>query len=663
MPFDGMQLGRYFLQRLIGSGGMGEVYLAEDTRIKRQVAIKVIRSEMAPYPDAEATREANRLFEREARAIASLDHSHILTLFDFGESIVNDHTLTYMVMPYYGEGSLGTWLRLRSNDGSQALSLEVTIQILEQAADALQYAHNQQIIHQDVKPQNFLIRGWKDAGVPDLLLTDFGIAKFISANSNTSQAIRGTPTYMAPEQWEGHPVLATDQYALAIMMYQLLTGQLPFRGGPGQMMYQHLMTMPVPPSKYSPQLSHDVDSVILQALAKKPEERFVSVSTFAHAFQQASHMQSEVGLVPPIVRSSIVFAPNISDSQFIKENVEAASTIKNPVDKTAFVANQEPVPAINQSTTRSGMTEATLVAPDFVATQHVRKHSKSFLALILLLVFVLLSGSFGMYKFFTSANSPSLASNNGATKFQAGTGTSSSGGNATATSLNATASASVNRSTIATATALAGTNNVNATATAQSIINGNATATAIAAQNNPFGSGTLALNDPLTDNSRGYGWEEGERDSGYCTFTGGAYHTSIPLAGYFHSCLALSTNFSNFAYQVQMTILLGKYGGIVFRADRSTTHFYYFLVDSSGDYYLKVYFDKFGDSRVVTSGTSSALSATNLLGVVAQGSTISLYINQQLITTVSDSTFTSGQVGIVTLSGEAAFTDAKVWTI
>src|SRR6266852_4351591 len=124
MSLEGQRIGRYRLLRLLGSGGMGEVYLAEDTPINRQVAIKVIRAEVTPYPNASAVKEANRLFQREAKAIAMLDHPHILPLYDYGEETINGNTITYLVMPYRPEGSLTLWLQQRSSSGdSQGLSL------------------------------------------------------------------------------------------------------------------------------------------------------------------------------------------------------------------------------------------------------------------------------------------------------------------------------------------------------------------------------------------------------------------------------------------------------------------------------------------------------------------------------------------------------------
>ena len=286
MSLEGQQLGRYRILRLLGSGGMGDVYLAEDARIEQQVAIKVIRAEVSPYPDAQASQGAARLFQREAKAIVKLDHPHILPLYDYGEERLGNTTLIYLVMPYRQEGSLSDWLKLRGQAG--LLAPQEIAHLVGQAASALQHAHDRQIIHQDVKPSNFLLRHRQETPTrPDLLLADFGIARFATATASASQSIRGTPTYMAPEQWEGHPVPATDQYALAVMAYELLTGRPPFQGAPGPLMYQHLMTSPPPPSSVNPRLSGELDAVLLHALAKRPEQRFASMTAFATAFQQA----------------------------------------------------------------------------------------------------------------------------------------------------------------------------------------------------------------------------------------------------------------------------------------------------------------------------------------------------------------------------------------
>src|SRR5579872_1716596 len=148
MPLEGQNLGHYRLLRLLGTGGMGEVYLAEDARIGQQVAIKVIRSDGIAYPGSESAKEAARLFEREAKAIARLDHPNILPLYAYGEETLHDMPLTYPVMPYRKEGTLANWLRQRGS--AVLLTPDEVAHLLQQAAAALQHAHDQRVIHQDI---------------------------------------------------------------------------------------------------------------------------------------------------------------------------------------------------------------------------------------------------------------------------------------------------------------------------------------------------------------------------------------------------------------------------------------------------------------------------------------------------------------------------------
>lgn len=333
MALDALQNGRYRRLRLLGSGGMGEVYLMQDERVNRQVAIKVIRSENTPYPDSPAAADAARLFQREAKAIAALEHPNILPLYDFGEEISDGVTLSYMVMPFCADGSLATWLR--QNGGNQ-LSVQDVAQLIEQAADALQYAHDHDMIHLDVKPPNFLLRSnKKNPKRPVLLLADFGIARSSSTVSNSSRTIRGTPTSMAPEQWSSQPVPATDQYALAVMAYEMLTARPPFAGSMEQLMYQHFSATPPAPSAFNSTLSAAVDRVLLRALAKKPEERFPSIADFATAFVEAARQS---GQEPPLFDSSVYATLAISKEE---ANTGISRMITLPGGKQIAV----PVPA------------------------------------------------------------------------------------------------------------------------------------------------------------------------------------------------------------------------------------------------------------------------------------------------------------------------------
>ncbi len=330
MPFEGLQLGRYHLLRLIGRGGAGEVYLAEDQKITRQVAVKVVPCE---DPNSVNAKDAARLFRREAQTIAMLDHPNILPLFDFGEDVINRIILIYLVTQYCPEGSLATWLH--QHNRTFMLQPQEVVHIVQVAANALEHAHDKHIVHRDVKPSNFLVRSRKDTpGRPDLLLADFGVARLTEATANISKTIRGTPLYMAPEQWTGNVVPATDQYGLAIMAYEMLAGRPPFMGTQQQVMYHHMMVQPQPPSALNPRVTPAIDAVILRALAKTPGDRFPTVADFARAFQETindspgtpvistpSYSPSINAFVTPPVQisspSSASYMPHPSDPEII----------------------------------------------------------------------------------------------------------------------------------------------------------------------------------------------------------------------------------------------------------------------------------------------------------------------------------------------------------
>ncbi len=371
MPLDGLQLGHYRLLRLIGSGGMGEVYLAEDPRINQQVAIKVLHTGPKAYADERRAQEAIRFFLREARAVAALDHPHIVPLFAFDEVALNETVLTYLVMPFFAEGSLAHWIRRSS--GPSLLAPRRVVQIILQAAGALQHAHDHHIIHQDVKPPNFLARSnTKHPAYPEVFLADFGVAKFSSATSSTSLSIRGTPTYMAPEQWKGQPVAASDQYALAIMAYELLAGRPPFHGPPMQVMYLHAHAQPPPASAVNPRLSPAHDYVLQVALAKGPQERFPSITAFADAL----HLAVQGNDSATLLRNS-----DWDSASFVKEplaNLPASvKTPQVPISSGDGVVEQNVSPSAPDTgstgvpaSSTFGPDESTRITADSNATLH-----------------------------------------------------------------------------------------------------------------------------------------------------------------------------------------------------------------------------------------------------------------------------------------------------
>lgn len=625
MPLEGMELGRYHLLRLIGRGGMGEVYLAEDLRIPRQVAVKVIQAETVGYPDAKATQEAARLFQREMKIIASLDHLHILPLFDYNEINVNKTLLTYMVMPLLKEGSLTDWLQERGD--TERLSVQDVVYLVEQAADALQHAHDLQIIHQDIKPSNFLIRTRKEyPNRPDLLLADFGIAKLFSATATASQTVRGTPAYMAPEQWDGNPVPATDQYALAVMAYLLLTGQVPFQGGPGQIMRQHFTTEPQAPSVLNLHLSKAVDAVILRALAKQSEDRFPSISAFAQAFQQAVQ-QSRDSLrdtEETYLRGNLTRTVLSSHSQVTEENV--LPTNSGNSRKTLSVPTSS-APTLNVSG----------------AYQTSDKRQGSFKAFMLVgLVLLVLLASAGVFYF------------QGITRPAPNT-------------LDTIATTQANDATAFAATAQAN----NTHATTPSPTNNAPTTTAANINTFPPAGASLVLNDPLNNNDHGYNWETNPDPDGVCHFTGGAYQVDETKLGTAEYCPAYNTSFASpFAYEVQMTITQGELGGMLVQ-DNTHGISYYLRFRQNGDYDV-VYYDNSSHKAqgpLVASNASpfhTGYNQSNLIAMVVRGSSIDLYVNNQYINSVSIRDYGSGYIGVfVNDKGnptEAVFRNAKVWT-
>jgi serine/threonine protein kinase len=267
---EGQQLGHYRLIGFLGRGGFAEVYLGVHLDLKIQAALKVLRTSLEDK-DVEQ-------FRIESQTLARLRHRQIVRVHDFAV----EYGTPFLVMDYAPRGTL----RQLHPQGC-CLSLDTVVTYVKQIATALQYAHNSNVIHRDVKPENMLL-GEKG----EVLLSDFGIALFAPSLNKllATQEMAGTLPYMAPEQLQGRSCFATDQYALGIIVYEWLCGVRPFEGTSWQMMYQHASVLPAPLREKDPSLPQEVENVVLKALAKNPKDRYASIQLFAQALERASQM-------------------------------------------------------------------------------------------------------------------------------------------------------------------------------------------------------------------------------------------------------------------------------------------------------------------------------------------------------------------------------------
>jgi len=263
---------RYRIEREAGAGGMATVYLAQDLRHDRKVAIKVLRPELAAVIGAER-------FLAEIRVTANLQHPHILPLHDSGES---DGFLFY-VMPFIEGESLRDRL-----DRETLLPIEDAFQIVQEVADGLGHAHDLGVVHRDIKPANILLSGGH------ALVADFGIARAVteaggSRLTETGLSL-GTPHYMSPEQASGDQDVdaRSDEYALGCVLYEMLVGEPPHTGPNAQAIITKVLTQPVPSVRKSRELVNpQADAAIAKALAKLPADRFATVQQFAEALRRS----------------------------------------------------------------------------------------------------------------------------------------------------------------------------------------------------------------------------------------------------------------------------------------------------------------------------------------------------------------------------------------
>jgi len=294
--------GRYELLERIGSGGMAIVYKAKDNALGRIVAIKMMHQSLTNDP------EFLRRFQREAHAAANLTHPHIVTVHDIGQ----DGSRHYIVMEYVDGQTLKQIVRGYSADG-RFIPINRTLNLMGQLCDGIGYAHRSQIVHCDIKPQNILVT--RDDRIK---VADFGIARALNAISTQADdgMVWGTPQYFAPEQAAGQPTTpASDVYSIGIVLFEALTGTLPFTGENGaEIAMKHLSDPPPPVDLLNPAVTPELAQIVNKLLSKEPSARYRTAGQLArilHSYQQAHGSSVVTPMRQPTMQETAVLPPAI----------------------------------------------------------------------------------------------------------------------------------------------------------------------------------------------------------------------------------------------------------------------------------------------------------------------------------------------------------------
>ena len=618
---EGMTLGRYQLQQPLGQGGMAEVYLAYDELMKRNVAVKVLSGNNATYVAR---------FHREAEAIGRLNHDHILPAFDYGEQ----GPWRFLVMPYIEHGTL------RERLANGPLTLHEAESILQQLASALQYAHDQRIIHRDIKPSNVLFRDSQH-----VYLADFGLAKSLEDTKAVTQsgALMGTPEYMSPDLAKGPATISSDVYALGVLLYQMVTGRVPFSAETPIAIYMmHLHEQPVAPSLLNTAIPPMLDKVILRALEKDPRRRYRSVRSLASAYtralvqlqrqeqkQQRAMLYTDGMPVPrtgskrlyflqrpsfDIIRSGrLAHATHLAHSTpqerlIVAERDIAAMTL---TDSATIDENLPITPMPDTALLNEAAHQATTLPPvqRSVLPPRRSRHNTTLVWRVVavgVFAFILLP-LISLYYFYTTSHHTDTTSR-----------------------------------------------------AITSEVSGPSTRATAQAQHNT----TPILTDSMSSNSTGY-WAI----SSTCAFTSGSYHISVTQTNFLQPCPLLTIVPSSMKAQVNVTLLSGHDAGMLL--DLQGNHFYDFEITDKGQFFFRRHDDSAGSSYVYLIPTTSSATIiqgqANTLTISANNGDFQLFINNTLVGEVHDTTYSGGSLALVVgtlapqTSGEGAFTQFSLF--
>lgn len=628
---EGTTLGHYRLQRLLGRGGMSEVYLARDEAMHRTVAIKVIGGHHADYLER---------FRREAEAMDRLSHDHILPAYDYDE----EQPWYYLVMLYTPFGTL------RDRIAAGPLPPEEAAEILDQIASALQFAHDHGIIHRDIKPSNILLRDKYYA-----YLADFGLAKTLEHESELTQtgSLLGTPEYMAPDLADGAATASSDIYALGVMLYQMVTGKVPFTGEtPVAIYWKHLREQPAPPSQVNPTLWTAIDTVILRALEKDPRRRFASATALAAAYRQALDAP-RIYRTKEAVRTSTAAYASTTASRKADPAGSAppgrtdprlrgpASRIILPGNPFAFPSpapsrSKRPTPdtpaALPPLPMRAVPAQEPVTAPP-IATPPTTKaepprNSRLVFSIIVIGLLLFVGLPMGLSYFAYSMRSSS------STPARALAPTHAPQGLMQVTPPLPTRQQATNTAAIATRAT----------------------------------SSTPILLDPLNENTAGR-WNE---DATNCTFPGSGYLIHVHQSDFLQPCKLFMPTMNNATAVVDVSLQAGNNAGMLLRLQGE--QFYDFEITNQNQFFFRRH-DSGGGANYVTLISASYSSAIapegqkNTLLAIANGSNFKFYINGTFVGEVQDTSYPSGQFALATgtlaplTTGQASFANVKIYAI
>ncbi len=628
----GQRIGDYRVLRPLGQGTFGTVYLAEQIYDSSQAAVKVLQMQLTSRDDL-------RMFLNEARTIR-LQHPHIVPIFDFGLSQDN---FPYLVMGYAARGTV----RDCYPKGTK-LPWPVIDAYVQAIAAALQYAHDNRVIHRDVKPENMLV-----SSNGNVQLSDFGIARMMeqSTASANFHAQIGTPAYMAPEQSQGKPCPASDQYALAVTVYEWFTGQRPFQGGALEVLLQHRVDAPPSMRTLAPEVPQQIEQILFKALAKAPEARFATIEQFAQAMHGALQWAlTSTPFVAPAAEYATMpaadYAPVVSPStsKGPEETIGPYAGVE-PTAKSSLLAQETefPQPSSSLSAPRTKIPfereQASIATPVHKSPNGKGKRRVMFVTLACIVLVVLALGPLLMVTHVYSAL-PILTQKNNAQP---------------------TATQGVQQQTTATPT-LQPTQAPDVVY--KKYINGAPTQT------------DAQLNDPK------WQWINSGARYGECGITQGVYHVT-PHPGSFASCVASTQRYTTFAFQVDVSIQNGDAAGLIVN-DQPTSPYrtydaFVYCRDTGkyctpGNVWLTHAHDGgancvtgFDCNKTYPSFINTALDGTNTLTAIVLSNAIYLYINGHSVGVSRHNSAEVGGIGVVAFEDmsptDATFQNAKLWKI